>query len=181
MSENPLQQIADILKKYPGISEVQCNDGEFVTFKCCDELSLASITACLDEVSPTNDISINNWRVEVHVDSADWIGVWYWLSHNLTPDQLKIESKILKNKFQIELSERLPEMKEMLYPTEGLGTPDLSFVTVDQMAQELQNRNMSFILGWIDDVEHDIVCKLMGDRQKVVDLSKFIRKSVLKK
>jgi hypothetical protein len=147
----PMEQLARLISTFPGVLvEETCDADEgYVQFKCSSELSLAHIMASTQETDANEGLSITEWNCIVHCDH-DYATVFYIL---YAP-----ENRVIRNRDALVLATKYKNYYEEYYDKQligmqdpnGLGVPDLSYVTVAQMTAELGRRQTKFALVWRD-------------------------------
>ena len=130
------------------IVDSQQEEGEsWINFRCLSEASLAAISSQLAEIQ-----DFHNCKFMVYTNQEEPSQVIYQIVFNgPLLDQSKtilIFSKMLKNFLETGSTDKA-KFKE-------LGLPDLSLVTIRQMAMELKQRqNLCFAIVWIEDNNRD--------------------------
>jgi hypothetical protein len=155
--------IAQTLETYPGVEVDKLEqNADLLTFKCCDEASLALIAFCVDE---TND----SWRIEAKCDSGDYSTIWYWLIPG-SDETIDRESLSLAKHLKEELTEHYPIVKNKSENYQGMGIADLSLVTVKQMSQELDRRGISYALVWKREGDDGLLFKAHGGTAELLKM-----------
>jgi hypothetical protein len=146
---NNMEKLAEVLNRFPGVEVTKIedapNDGT-IYFKCSNELSFAKILVGIQEISPNDGISY--WMCFPYSD-IDHCTVYYGLCG---PDDLETRHREARN-----LARKYTDNFEKFYEAyrrkmhdEGGVLPDLSFVTVAQMLDELSSRGINYAMVWKD-------------------------------
>lgn len=161
--EKEFERLVKTLNKFEGVSLIDTSsEGAWIHFKLNNEASLNAISLQVSEVkeyTPCNLLVLANKN-----DPKDF-------SYQLVlEDSNKLPAiKMLAKKFEnvLENNGNLKKAKQA-----ELGIPDLSLVTIRQMANELKNRTgLTFALVWIENAERDnIAIEGSGNPTQLVGL-----------
>jgi len=142
-----LGQIAKVLIDFPGVEIRQNFDEGYLSFSCYDKISLFLITDVID--------LSNHWNMSIECDREKQC-LLYLINppipaSNFSKKSTNLFVKNLKNKL-----DSYPVLKET-FVNPDLGTPDLSFVTINEIVDELDERNnINYVLIWEDLDEHSL-------------------------
>lgn len=160
--EKELNSVIEALEKIKGFAFIDASiKGDWIHFKMDSKASLNFLTKKLSEVKKQFSLELvvlgnknkpEETTYQLVINSQDKIGTFESLVEKLSDRQKPQRPK--KNKY------------------EQLGIPDLSLVTLRQMANELKQRpNLTFALIWIDDHEIDnIAIEGAGNPTQIVGL-----------
>lgn len=142
--EKEFELLLDVLRKFDGFIELDSNSEVcWIHFRMLNEANLLAISNVLDQIK-------TDYPCNLLILSSEEEGFTY---------QLMVEAADKKDAV-VTLYERfkalLPPPSNAVIKYNDLGVPDLSLVTIRQMANELKQReNLTFALVWIENNERD--------------------------
>lgn len=161
--EKEFELLIETLKKFNGFTLIDVNIEEsWIHFNLIDEASLISISNQISDIKEkypcsllvlTNQENANDFSYQLIIEGNEKLMV------------MKMLTKKLNAILEAEGDESKVKQKE-------LGLPDLSFVTIRQMAIELKQRhNLTFALVWIENNEREnIAIEGSGNPTQLVGL-----------
>lgn len=153
--QKDLEILINALEKFEGLTLIESDvKGKWINFKLSSEKTLYTISSVVTEVQEYHQCHLlvlsseNDFIYQLLIESNDRIGA------------------------VIALTKRLMALHKPLDKNKELGLPDLSLVTIRQMANELKQRsNVVFALVWIENSERDnIAVEGSGNPTQLVGL-----------
>lgn len=161
--EKEFELLIEALKKFNGFTLIDANDeASWVHFKLDNDISLANISDQVLELKEHHPCSILILSDQNNIDQFSYQLI-------IEAEDRLMAIKILTKNLNIILetggNSEKAKQKE-------LGLPDLSFVTIRQMAMELKQRhNLTFALVWIENNDRDnIAIEGSGNPTQLVGL-----------
>lgn len=161
--EKEFESLVETLKKFEGFSLIDTSiDETWIHFNISSEESLSQISNVVNDIREQHSCNLlmlttqenpNQQTYQLVIDAADRLTC------------IRILTKNLNNLMESKNDSRHANNKE-------LGLPDLSLVTIRQMATELKARqNLTFALVWIESNERDnIAIEGSGNPTQLVGL-----------
>lgn len=148
MSE--FSDLAEVFAKFPGVQIENVIDSEIegcILFKCSNELSLAFITHDLGSTPAKDGIHLEQWQCSVGCD-GDYTTVYYVVSGPEDQEIREEDSQKLIESYTKDFTQHYNGMRDQVENYNGLGVPDLSFVTIAQINEELEKRCIDHVFVW---------------------------------
>jgi len=154
--------LVEVLSNFEGVSVLNSDD-TWVTFRCVVESTLASITS---QVVELQDSTTCKFMIYPHPDDPEQV-IYQLIFEGEGEEKrrsISVVTKVLKNILESGSVQRAKHKE--------LGIPDLSLVTLRQMAVELKQReNLCFALVWMEQSERDnIAIEGSGNPTQLVGL-----------
>lgn len=142
--EKEFELLIEVLKKFDGFTLVDTNtESNWIHFKLINETSLTNISNQISEIKDLYPCSLlvlsnqDDFSYQLIIEAEDKLMAMKMLTKKLNAI-LETGGNAIKAK------------------NKELGLPDLSFVTIRQMATELKQRhNLTFAIVWIENNERD--------------------------
>jgi len=161
--EKEFELLIEALKKFDGLTLIDTSaEGSWIHFKLTDEKSLVSISNQVSDVKEQHPCSLLVLSNQDNVDDFSYQLI-------IEADDRLMAMKVLTKKLNNILEAGGDALRATL---KELGLPDLSLVTIRQMAMELKQRpNLTFALVWIENNERDnIAIEGSGNPTQLVGL-----------
>lgn len=161
--EKEFALLVETLKKFEGFTVIDTSpEGTWVHFKLNNENSLVSISNQINEIKEQHPCSL---LVLTNQEDTEQFTYQLIIEAEDKATAMSVLTKKLANILEFNGDARRAKHKE-------LGLPDLSLVTIRQMAMELKQRqNLTFALVWIENTERDnIAIEGSGNPTQLVGL-----------
>jgi hypothetical protein len=141
--EKEFDLLLEIIRKFEGFVELESSkEAGWIHFKMTNDQNLIAISNVVDEIKENHPCILLVLNSEVGT------------THQLTIDGEHKKDTILL--MCEKLKKIIAPQNTSLIKYNDLGIPDLSFVTIRQMATELKQReNLTFAIVWIENNERD--------------------------
>jgi hypothetical protein len=161
--EKEFEKLIKTLNKFEGLKLIDnSTDNSWIHFKLDNENSLAAISA---QVTDVKEYYPCNLLVLANKNDPNDFSYQLVIEGDAKKNAIKILIKKLENVLATNGDIKKAKQKE-------LGLPDLSLITIRQMAAELKQRNgLTFALVWIENAERDnIAIEGSGNPTQLVGL-----------
>lgn len=159
--DKELKLLLEVLTRFEGFTEISSSaEGAWIHFKMTNESNLAAITSVVDEIKIENPCNL------LVLSSEEGFTYQLTIEANDKKDTIIIIYEKLKQLLPA------PPASTSMIKYNDLGIPDLSYVTIRQMANELKQReNLTFAIVWIENNERDnIAIEGSGNPTQLVGL-----------
>jgi hypothetical protein len=162
---NEFDSLLKTLEQFQGVIVLDSSftPDTYITFKCESTQTLSAISAFLQEIQDSHRCKLLNFP-----NYEDGKDVTYQISFDGDGD-IRIRAIIVLNKL-LSATKKTGNVTKTRH--QELGLPDLSLITMRQMAGELKRReNITFAVVWIEDNERDnIAIEGSGNPTQLVGL-----------